>query len=129
LGKDAFSAAENINKMFLDSTRLVGGSSEADMQNAIKTSKIIFTTYQFMGTGVSIPKLNSLILATPRKSRSRQYINRIFRLGSDYSITREIIDIVDTKVVLKSQWYKRRAYYLEQDYEISTEKYSYKDFI
>jgi superfamily II DNA or RNA helicase len=128
LGDDAFTAVKKLENIMDKTIRLVGGSSAKDMQLAISSKTIIFTTYQFMGTGVSIPALNSVILATPRKSKSKQYINRIFRLGSDYSITREIIDIVDTKVSLNSQWSDRKKYYDSQSYEIKTRKVSYKNY-
>ncbi|MGL5935144.1 MAG: DEAD/DEAH box helicase [Cetobacterium sp.] len=119
--------AEILEEISKKLVRLVGGSSAEEMQTAISTNACILTTYQFMGTGVSIPSLNSVILATPRKTKSRQYISRIFRLGSDYSVTREIIDIVDTKLTLKTQWYERKKYYDEQGYTITTKTISYKD--
>ena len=71
-----------------------------------------------MGTGVSIPRMDALILATPRKTKSRQYINRIFRLGSDYTSVRKIIDIVDWCTHMKAQYYHRKKYYAEKNYPI-----------
>jgi superfamily II DNA or RNA helicase len=102
----------------LKTIRLVGGSSEVDYAVAKNERRIIFTTYQYMGTGCSIPKMDCAIFAMPRKSKIRQYANRIFRLGSDYSITRHIVDIVDMKTILKNQWYARKKYYTEQAYDI-----------
>lgn len=133
LGPDVVNAIERLNSEIKTSIsnktiRLVGGSSAEDMQTAIESKQIIFSTYQFMGTGVSIPKLNSIVLATPRKSKSRQYISRIFRLGSDYTITREIIDIVDTKLAMKTQWYERKKYYDEQGYEITQRKVDWREY-
>lgn len=111
-----------------DSIRLVGGSTAADMQLAIDSKSIILSTYQYFGTGISMPKLNAVVLTTPRKSKSRQFINRIFRLGSNYDIERQIIDIVDVKTCLKTQWYKRKEYYDEQGFEIDERKVKWKDF-
>lgn len=91
---------------------LMGGSSEADIESAKKIGRIIMTTYQYSGTGVSINKMNSLILATPRKSNMRQILGRIFRLSSDQSIKRSIIDIVDNRICLKSQYYTRKKTYI-----------------
>lgn len=112
----------------LETIRLVGGSTSLDMDNAKEKKNVILSTYAYMSTGCSIPKLNSLILATPRKSNMKQIINRIFRLGSDYSITREIIDIVDVKISLKNQYQSRKKYYNDMNYEITERKISWKDF-
>jgi hypothetical protein len=112
----------------LQSIRLVGGSSSEEFNSAKEVKNIILATYQFFGTGCSIPKLNSVILTTPRKSKSKQFINRIFRLGSNYDIERQIIDIVDIKTSLKSQWYTRKEYYDKKGYEIDVVKYNWKKF-
>ena len=71
--------------------------------------------------------MNSIILATPRKSKSRQTIGRIFRLGSNYDIEREIIDIVDWATVFKSQWYKRKLFYKEKGFPITENIIHYDD--
>lgn len=112
----------------IDTIRLVGGSKTNDFEIAKEKKNIILSTYQFFGTGVSIPKLNCVILTTPRKSNSRQFINRIFRLGSNYDIERQIIDIVDVKTSLKNQWYKRLEYYKEQEFEIDIKKIDWSEF-
>ena len=101
---------------------LMGGSSADAMDSAKKSAVIILTTYSFMGTGVSIPHMDAIILATPRKSKSRQYVNRIFRLGGDYNSIRKIIDIVDWSTHMKSQWYFRKKYYDEKKYTMITKK-------
>ena len=111
----------------LKAIRLVGGSSQEDITDAKETKNIILATYQYFGTGVSIPKLNAVVLTTPRKTKSEQFIKRIFRMGSNYEIERQIIDIVDVKTTLKSQWYTRKTYYMEQGYEIIERKTSWKD--
>lgn len=106
--------------------KIVGGASSTDVQLARDTAIVILTTYQYAGTGCSIPKMDAVILATPRKSKSRQYINRIFRLDSDYSIERKIIDIVDWMTIYKSQWYKRKKYYSEKNYPIKETKINWE---
>ncbi len=104
----------------LKSIKLMGGSTENEMRDAIESKRIILTTYAYMGTGCSIPKMNCIILATPRRTKSRQIINRIFRLGSDYSIVRQIIDIIDWKTPLKNQYYERAKYYKSQNFTFET---------
>jgi superfamily II DNA or RNA helicase len=118
---------KEINKT-METIRLVGGSSSNEMILAKETKNIILTTYQYFGTGTSIPKMNCVILSTPRKSKSRQFIGRIFRLGSDYSIERQIIDIVDVKTTLKNQWQTRLEFYKEKKYEIVERKISWQEF-
>ncbi len=88
------------------------------------------TTYQYSGTGVSINKMNAIILATPRKSNMKQIMGRIFRLKSDASITRDIIDIVDNRICLKSQYYTRKKTYINDLHAIiEDKKVKWEDFI
>ena len=120
------------NKTITDSDdinykRLVGGATSSEIKYAENISDVILTTYQFMGTGKSIPKMDSIILTTPRKKKSKQYIGRIFRLGSNYDSVREIIDIVDWNTPLKSQWYTRKKYYTEKEYPITVREVSYTE--
>lgn len=95
-------------------TELMGGSTEKDIEYAKSDGRIIMTTYQYSGTGVSINKMNAIILATPRKSNMKQILGRIYRLTSDSSIVRQIIDIVDNKICLKSQYYTRKKTYINK---------------
>lgn len=123
IANDIITSAEEEAKVM----KVVGGASADDVQNARDTAVVILTTYQYAGTGCSIPKMNAVILATPRKSKSRQYINRVFRLDSDYSVERKIIDIVDWMTVCKNQWYKRKLYYSEKMYPITETKINWID--
>jgi superfamily II DNA or RNA helicase len=93
---------------------LYGGSSEQTIQKANDISNIIFTTYQYSSTGVSIKKMDCLVLTTPRRSNMTQIINRVFRLGSDQTIERQIIDILDVKLPIKNQYKERLKAYKER---------------
>lgn len=117
---------EEINANIQIST-IMGQSSNEAVEFAEQNSNIILTTYQYFGTGKSIPRMNAMILSTPFKTGSRQYINRIFRLGSDHTITRKIIDIVDWGCTLKSQWYWRKKYYNEKQYPIEVKEIKWSD--
>lgn len=97
---------------------LYGGSSEATIQQANNISNIVFTTYQYSSTGVSIKKMDCLIQTTPRRSNMKQIINRVFRLGSDQTIERQLIDIVDMKMPIKNQYKERVKAYKERGSEI-----------
>lgn len=110
-----------------DYKRIVGGSSSAELERAELKSKVIFTTYQYMGTGKSIVKMNGLVMATPRKNKMEQYVKRIFRLGSDASVERHIYDIVDCKTVLRTHYGTRRLFYEYNQYKIETSKHQFAD--
>lgn len=95
-------------------TELMGGSTDQDIERAKVKGRIIMTTYQYSGTGVSINKMNSIILATPRKSNMNQILGRIYRLTSDATVVRHIIDLVDNKICLKNQFYTRKKTYINK---------------
>lgn len=97
---------------------LYGGSSEETIDNAKRIGSVIFTTYAYSSTGVSITKMNALVLTTPRRSNMKQIINRVFRLGSDQSIRRIIIDVCDAKLPIKGQQRDRMKAYQERGCEV-----------
>ena len=97
---------------------LYGGSSDQTIQTANDMSNIIFTTYQYSSTGVSIKKMDCLVLTTPRRSNMKQIINRVFRLGSDQTIERQIIDLIDMKMPIKRQHLERLKAYKERGSQI-----------
>ncbi len=97
---------------------LIGGSKEDDINDAINNSRVIFTTYQYSSVGVNIQKMNTMILSTPRKNNLTQIIGRILRNGSDVSVIRQIIDIVDCKSILYSQLYERKKVYIENNFKL-----------
>jgi hypothetical protein len=111
-----------------DFTRLVGGTKADVLERAGQKSSVIFTTYQFMGTGKSVPRMTGLVLAHPRRSKMKQYIARIFRLGSDQNIERHIYDIVDMRLSIKNQWTTRKNYYVSKNYQIVEEKINFKTY-
>lgn len=107
---------------------LYGGSSDNDIEKAKNKSNIIFTTYSYSSTGVSIDKMNAVILSTPRKSKAKQIIGRIFRLNKENShIKRIIIDIIDNKNVLKNQLYSRMEAYKERECNIYKKNINYNE--
>lgn len=98
---------------------LRGGSTVADMDHA-KQSRVVLTTYGYSRRGVSLRDMTALVLATPRKSGMEQIIGRILRRGSDESIERKIVDIVDMNSGLKTQFAFRRKVYEKKMYPINT---------
>jgi len=95
-------------------TILMGGAKTAD-HAAAKTSKIVLTTYHFGAEGVSIPKMDTLVFATPRMAKMKQIIGRILRKSGDPDIKRLIIDIVDKKTEIgQKQFTKRKKTYMNK---------------
>lgn len=109
--------------------RIVGGATNTDLENADIKARVIFTTYQYMGTGKSIIKMNGLIFATPRRRGTQQFIGRILRKGSDMSVTRHIWDIQDMRVSLAGQWRERKKFYDSRKYNILPQKLTYEAFV
>lgn len=109
---------------------LYGGSSDDDIEKAKNKSNIIFTTYSYSSTGISIDKMNAVILSTPRKSKAKQIIGRIFRLNKENShIKRIIIDIIDNKHILKNQLYSRMEAYKERECIIYKKNINYNEVL
>lgn len=92
---------------------LTGGAKGTKINNSALNATMIFTTYGYMGTGKSIPKMDTVLLLTPRRNGVEQVIGRIFRPGPNKNI-RWIIDLIDWKINLKSQWYERLNVYNRQ---------------
>jgi superfamily II DNA or RNA helicase len=92
---------------------LTGGARGDQISSSSNKATMIFTTYGYMGTGKSIPKMDTVLFLTPRRTGIEQVIGRIFRPGPNKNV-RWIIDIVDWRINLKSQWYGRLNVYGRQ---------------
>ncbi len=112
-----------------DFIRIVGGATDEELEHAETKARVIFTTYQYMGTGKSIVKMNGLVLATPRRSHIKQFVGRIFRKGSDAKIVRHIWDIRDMRLRLSGQWSARAKLYKERKYTLKRRQVSYEQLI
>jgi superfamily II DNA or RNA helicase len=98
---------------------LRGGVAKTAVGDAKRAgAHIVLTTYGFSRRGISLPDMTCIIAATPRRNGLRQIIGRILRRGSDESIMREIVDIVDVKTGLRGQFADRRKVYKERNYPI-----------
>jgi len=103
----------------LDEISVLRGGATADDVQASHSARIILTTYGFSRRGISISEMTSMILATPRRHGLKQIIGRILRKGSDETIVREIVDVVDARSCLKNQFQDRKAVYLERKYPLA----------
>lgn len=90
---------------------LMGGVTHDSSKEVKKHARVIVCTYSYISTGISIVRMNTIILGTPRKSNFKQLIGRIRRLGSDEKIERVIVDIVDMNTFLSRQYYQRQGIY------------------
>jgi hypothetical protein len=96
---------------------LQGGSTKENSMTA-KKSRIVLTTYGYSRRGVSITNMTSIVLASPRRSGTMQITGRITRQGSDRTIVRQIVDIVDSNTGLKSQLEDRVLAYKERGWTV-----------
>lgn len=101
-----------------------GGIKDSEVQRtkqlARKNAHIVLTTYGYSRRGISLTDMTALILTTPRRNGIKQIIGRILRRGSDESIVRRIIDIVDVRCGLRNQYFDRKKIYVERGYPIET---------
>ena len=97
---------------------LTGGVSPEYLEEA-ENARVIFTTFGYSIEGVSFPRMNALLIATPRKSKTKQLIGRILRKDGDTTALRTIVDIVDVKTTLKKQFTARKAFYDIKKYKIT----------
>lgn len=107
---------------------LRGGVAKDAVGTAKKAgSHIVLTTYGFSRRGISLPDMTSIVLATPRRHGLVQILGRILRRGSDESIIRQVVDIVDVSIGLKSQVTDRRKIYKIKNYSMSKVKVHWSD--
>ena len=88
----------------------VGGMKNEHLVES-ESKQIILGTYNMVSEGFDLPKLDTLIMASP-KSNVEQSVGRIQRkLMSEREYTPTVIDIVDGFSVFKNQAKKRVAFY------------------
>ncbi len=88
-----------------------GGIKDNEIGQISKTGRVLFSTYAYGGTGISITDMTAELLLTPRRTGMKQVLARIMRRGSDLTIPRIIVDIVDNKTSLKHQVADRKNAY------------------
>ena len=95
---------------------VAGPSVELEKAKSLQT-KIVFATYSMLEEGYDDPRLDTIILATPR-SRIQQTIGRIERTHEG-KLRPKVIDIVDEFGIYPNMWYKRLAFYKSRGFEIN----------
>ena len=107
----------NLNAAIPDISSLyVGSMKQAELDHAIKNAQVLLATYEMANEGFDLPRLNTLLFATPR-SRIEQAVGRILR-KRDPDNPPIVIDIVDLQPSFKKQGDKRRAFYKSLGYTI-----------
>ena len=101
-------------KKNIKSCMYIGSCSQDERKDAEKNGNIIFATYSMAHEGLDIPRLNTVILTTP-KSDVVQSIGRVMR---SKNISPIIVDIIDNIEVYKSYSYKRLHLYRKNKYKI-----------
>jgi len=94
----------------------IGGMKQSKLDANADKCQILLATYQMASEGFSIRKLNTVILATPRKN-VEQSTGRIFRQRIDErKVAPHIIDIIDSHECHKRRWFVRQKFYKECEY-------------
>jgi superfamily II DNA or RNA helicase len=98
----------------------IGGMKEAIREEGASKARVLLASYAMASEAMNIKTLNSVILASPRKS-VEQSTGRILRVRqSERTVVPVIVDIVDSHQMYKSQWKKRCSYYKQCTYSMET---------
>jgi superfamily II DNA or RNA helicase len=94
----------------------IGGMKQSILDENADKCKILLATYQMTAEGFSVKKLNTIVLATPRK-KVEQSSGRIFRERiNERKVAPHIIDVIDSHDCHKRRWWVRQRFYKECKY-------------
>ena len=109
---------ENINPNIVG--QYVGGMKPAELRDS-QEKDIILGTYSMASEGMDIPKLNTIVLASP-KSDVVQSVGRILREKADvrkfHPLIIDFLDINPNLSVFSKQCDKRISFYKKNNYEM-----------
>jgi superfamily II DNA or RNA helicase len=94
------------------------GGRKAEALDAASASRVVLGTYAMAKEGLDIPELNALVLATPMVD-IEQAVGRILRRRQECEPL--ILDIVDMHSCFPNQARRRRAFYVENGYNVITQ--------
>ena len=99
----------------------IGGMKQTILDDNALKCQILLATYQMASEAFSVKKLNTVVLATPRKN-VQQSTGRIFRERiEERKVAPHIIDIIDSHECHKRRWFVRQRFYKECEYTIQHE--------
>lgn len=104
-----------------------GQVKQEKLNEIIKNGRVLFSTFGYAGTGISILKMSAILFLTSRKANMKQILARVLRRGSDIKIPRVIIDIVDKKTALGYQVGARKIAYDFYGFKIENVKIKFSD--
>lgn len=95
------------------------GEMKTDARKDSEQKDVILGTYKLASVGMDIPKLNTLILASPRKE-IEQSVGRILRKESSIKVQHKplIVDIIDNNGLFVNQSNIRKLFYKKYGYTI-----------
>ena len=94
----------------------IGGMKQTILDENADKCQILLATYQMASEAFSVKKLNTVILATPRKN-VEQSTGRIFRQRIDErKVAPHIVDIIDSHDCHKRRWFVRQKFYKDCEY-------------
>jgi hypothetical protein len=100
----------------------IGGMKQDALDETADTCDIILGTYSISAEGLDIPKLNTLVLASP-KTDIEQSVGRILRSQvSQRMYDPVVIDILDGFNLFPSQLKKRKSFYTKSNYDVVTRR-------
>lgn len=102
-----------------------GGLKDAKITDITQNARVLFSTFSYASTGISILKMTAILFITPRKANMKQTIARVLRRGSDISIPRIVVDFVDNKTALRYQVGARKQAYEFYQFKIEEVKVKY----
>ena len=106
---------EKLDKLEISSDFYIGGMKQTKLDEAAKAT-VILASYGMASEALDIPSLNTLIMATPRRS-IEQSVGRILRTKS-HEVQPLIVDIVDQLKSFNNQGMARRKFYKKLKYTI-----------
>ncbi len=94
----------------------IGGMKQTLLDHNADHCQLLLATYQMASEAFSVKRLNTVILATPRKN-VQQSTGRIFRERMDErKVPPHIVDIIDSHDCHKRRWMVRQKFYKECQY-------------
>lgn len=103
-----------VDKSGLECGLYLGAMKQSELKKS-EEAQVLFATYGLVEEAFDLPKLNTLIFASPRTS-IEQAIGRILR--KQHAVSPLIFDIADQFANFSNQANTRRRYYKKKDYEI-----------
>lgn len=96
-----------------------GMTKKEDRIDAEKNADILFATYSMAAEGLDIERLNTLVMATPKKD-ANQAVGRVLRKVLENGDTRPlIVDIVDNLPIFVNQSNVREQFYTKNNYNLN----------